>query len=295
MHGVPCTSASVMDTLSVSAALLSILALTQSSANLISAVTRLRDPKVDQIYHRSLAEKKRTEGWASHMRVLNSTDLQPTIPPEEYDKVIAFLKKLDTYYRQAHERFSTSERSKDEPMNLPFLKARTKLGGYEDLTDFVETLAAMNKALRSIVPPLPTCSPGACRGRSPIRVSSPMTMDDDVSLAAEPSPVPEGITQNVDEANSVDEPATTQSIHSIYQATLDSLVVLSVRRRNPQIARFASRLKLWGAGLFEISVPLDVILDSDKDGCVLLRRGILKILVEILVWEGEQWPHRTDF
>ena len=291
MHGVPQTSASAMDTLSVSAALLSILTLAHSSATLIPTIARLRGPKVDDIYCRLLAEKKRTEGWASHMRVINSADLRPTIPPEEYDKVIAFLQRLDECYRQAYGNFSTSERSKEGPVNLLFLKARTEslLGGYEDLNKFVDIMATMNEALKSIAPPLPTYSPGADR-HSPIRVSSPVPMDDEESLAAESSPVLKEITQNVDKLSSVDQSITTQSVYSIYQAALDPLVVLSVRRRNPQLARSASRLQIWGAGLFKMTVPLDVIFESDKDdkdGCALLRKSILKVLVEILVWEGE--------
>ena len=161
------------------------------------------------------------------------------------------MKRSDTYYRQAHEKFSVIERSKDGPIDLSFLKAPKKLllGDYEDLKDFIDTLAAMNKALKFIAPPLPIW-PGAYGDRSPIIFSSPVTMNEDVSLAAKSSAVPEEITQNIDEAISAGEPMTTQSFHSIYQATLDSFVVLSVRRRNPQIARSASRLQLWGAGLF---------------------------------------------
>lgn len=122
---------------------------------------------------------------------------------------------------------------------------------------------------------------------NPVRASPAITMDH-VTPAAEPSPAPkaEESAQNDSEANTVDGPTTTQSVHSIYQATLENLVVLSVRRDHPQIARSASRLKVWGAGLFKMSIPLDVVFESDKDGCRLLRSCILKIFVEILVWEG---------
>ena len=39
-----------------------------------------------------------------------------------------------------------------------------------------------------------------------------------------------------------------------------------------------------------MSVPLDVVFDSDVDGSRLLRRCILKVLVEILVWERKSPP-----
>lgn len=91
-------------------------------------------------------------------------------------------------------------------------------------------------------------------------------------------PHPKEIAQKLDEANSVDEPTTTHLIQSIYQATLDPLVVLSARRHDPQIAQCASRLKLSGAGLFEISVPLDVVFDSDREGSRLLTAVHFEIL-----------------
>lgn len=175
--------------LSVSATLLGVLASAQNSVRLVSAAIRSQDSRLDQIYHRLLAEKKRTEGWASHMPVFNSTDLRATIPSEACDEVVVLLAKFDTYYRQAQERLSTFEGSKEGHVDSQSRKARSKslLSSYDDLKEFVGTLAAMNNALDSIAPPLPTCSPKVYRDRSSIRFSSPMTMDN-VSLAAKPPP-----------------------------------------------------------------------------------------------------------
>lgn len=275
-----------MDSLSLSAKLLSVLALAQNSAKLISAATRLQDPKLDQIHYRLLAEKKRTAEWASHMRVLKSTNPRATISPEEHDAVVVLLGKLDTYYRKAHEKFSAIENPTKGPVDPTALKARTKslLDGYDDLKELVDTLAAMNDTLKSSAPSLPKCSPRAYRDRSPIQLSSPMTMDE-VSLAAKPSPA-SATAQNIDEATGVYEPTTLPSVHSIYQTTLDTLISLSIRRRNPQVTRSASRLKLWGTGLFKMGIPLDEVFESDKDSNRPVRDCILKILVEILVWEG---------
>ncbi len=82
-------------------------------------------------------------------------------------------------------------------------------------------------------------------------------------------------------------PITAKSLHAIYQATLDPLIVLSSRRSDPHVARSASRLQLRGAGLFKMNVPLDTVFESDPEGFQSLRKCILKVFVEILVWEGE--------
>ena len=265
-----------MDSLSISATLLSVLTLVQESAKFISATARPQDPKFDQIYHRLLAEKKRTEEWASHMRVFNSTNLRVTVPPEEYDAVVVHFEKMDTCYKKAHDKFSAIEDAAKGPVDPTALRAGTTslFKGYDDdLKEFVDTLAAMNSIFRSIA--------------SPLSKYSSLVIIHNNSLAANPFSVSEAAAQNVHEAAGIYESTTTASVHTIYQATLDTLIALSVRQRDPQIARCASRLKLWGAGLFKMSIPLDVVFASDKDGCQLIRNCILKVLVEILVWEGE--------
>lgn len=260
---------------SLSATLLSVLSLVQKLAKLISATARLQDPNLDQIYHRLLAERKRTEKWASHTRAPNSTNLRATVPFAEHEVVVVHFGKMDTCYKKAHERLSAIEDVRKGPVGPAALKTGTKSlpHGYDDLKEFVDTLVAMNNTSKSSAPPLPVCSPL-------------MTMDD-ASLAAKPSSSSDATAHNVDKAAGMYEPTTTQSIQGIYQATLDTLVTLSVKRRDPQIARSASRLQLWGAGLFKMSIPLDVVFESDKDGCQLIRNCISKALVEILVWEGE--------
>ena len=76
------------------------------------------------------------------------------------------------------------------------------------------------------------------------------------------------------------------SVHYVWHRTLFTLTTISARRSDYSIARAASRLKLWGAGLFEMAIPLDEVFDAGR--CNLpLRRGILRVLVGILVWVGQ--------
>ena len=238
------------------------------------------------MYYRLLAEKKRTAEWASHMRVLNSTNAHATVTPEECNAVVVLLAKLETCYRKAQVMFSAIEDLRKEPVDATTQKAGTKslLDGYDDLKELMDTLGAMNNALKSIAPPLVTCSPNY-RAPSPLRSSSPVPMNS-LSLAAAPPPASDSTAQKGDETASMYDPTTLPPVHSIYQTTLDTLIHLSIKRRNPHIARSASRLKLWGASLFNMSIPLDVVFSSDTDAYQPLRTCTLNILVEILVWEG---------
>lgn len=75
-------------------------------------------------------------------------------------------------------------------------------------------------------------------------------------------------------------PSTIPAVRTIYRVTHSTLV--DIGRFDPKIARSASRLKLWGAGLFEMGVPLDIVFDSNKDDFRPVRQCILSILVEVL-------------
>lgn len=87
----------------------------------------------------------------------------------------------------------------------------------------------------------------------------------------------------------IQEPARPSSIppvSTIYRTIHEALTTISATRSDPKIARSASRLKLWGAGLFEMAIPLDTVFDSDRDAFGPVRQGILRILADILVWAG---------
>ena len=81
-------------------------------------------------------------------------------------------------------------------------------------------------------------------------------------------------------------PSSIPPVSTIYRTTHEALVTVSVRRSDPEVARSASRLKLWGAGLFEMAISLDTVFDSDRDAFRPVRQSILRILADILVWAG---------
>ena len=278
-----------MDPITISATILSVLAVVQNTSRLLGSLLKQHDPRVDQIYYRLLAEKRQTEGWASHLRVLNTANLRAVIPAESYDEVVVLLGKLDSYYKQAQSKYESIERSKKGPPNGQFLKAKFRFvtGGFDDLNQLVATLAAMNEALRIIAPPLPMYSEQVGQERSPTRHAISMTTDAPEAFSIQSPQLAEmeaGAANDTiaKEIRLVD----TKSVHLIWSKTLDNLETLSIRRPDPHIAHSASRLRLWGAGLFQMTVPLDTVLQSDQDGSNFLRECILKILVEILVFTG---------
>lgn len=86
----------------------------------------------------------------------------------------------------------------------------------------------------------------------------------------------------------------TPSVQAIYEITHSALVTISIRRSDPKTTRSASRLKLWGGGLFEMGIPLDTVFDSNEDAFQSVRQSILRILVDILVWAGATQPMIPD-
>jgi len=221
-------------------------------------------------------EKRRFEKWASLIRDLY------TIPPEWYDEVIALTQRLDFSYQKALE----CEKSKEGFLNKVLCKTRVKsLGkGFGDLLDLV------NLAIEDIISPGSITAWHDRRDRSTIRDSkstTPKVPEGSWDIFVHDPQFVEARVPLVAASNVDVKPNITRVLHLIWQATLDSLVILSIKRPDPHIARSASRLQFWGASLFKMNMPLDKVFESHPENIQGLRRCILKIFVEILVWEGE--------
>ena len=70
------------------------------------------------------------------------------------------------------------------------------------------------------------------------------------------------------------------------------LAGIAVELEDSELARWALRLELWGTELFE-AVSLDMTFERNKDGLWPVRQRILRIFVDILVWEGLFRPFAT--
>lgn len=275
--------------LTVINATIDIVNVSQNAAKLITRVTNLQDEDSSQIYSKILGEKKRTEEWVNQMRRDHGLDLGQHLTQEESDRISSLLRQLNRCYqrldRTLQEIVPSNQRSKDVR-----LIARSE---YNDLNNIVDTLSTINKTLRetSISPPRysavsdgpvsPTHSSSSSSYVSPFSRAS--TLLEPSSPGLRRSQVPTTIMEDDLGARTT---VPMISVHYVWQKTLFALTTISARRSDYEIARAASRLKLWGVGLFQMAIPLDEVFDAG--GCNLpLRRGILRVLVDILVWEGQ--------
>ena len=204
------------------------------------------------IYNQIDAERKRTKAWANEVRSINIKYLPETFLPGEYDRILETSKELRRNYEQASGKLESVD-YKDE-----------------DLEKLLSNLTAANNALHSVAHPPPIYSP---RSReNSVRRRRRLTPEFEVRNMALNQ---ESIRTSI-----------IPPVRTIYGTTHSTLVTISVRRLDPKITRSASRLKLWGAGLFEMAIPLDTVFDSNKDAFQPVRQCILRILVDILVWAG---------
>lgn len=294
-----------MDPVSVGYLVLGAVQVTQRIVNLFNSI-KDGSPKVDQIYYRLLAERERTEAWANSMRVMNGTDLRSTIPPEKYAEVKKLLEKLSEYYTRAEEKYARIEIKPSEKGIAANLKARTKfvLSGSEDLKDLVDVIGAMNKALKAIAPPLPPYSrrthmEGFASRMEPEIPSGSMPSTSWRSGGAESSTLrPESElsttigqqTQIQEEHGSIgeleEELTYLPSLQTIYDLCLESLLKIAHRHKNKLLENAASRLRLWGAGIFESPAPLDNVLRRKEKDSDTLRQALLNAIANVLVLEG---------
>ena len=74
----------------------------------------------------------------------------------------------------------------------------------------------------------------------------------------------------------------------MYEAALKGLFTISERfYRQPKFGMAARQLALWGSGMFDGPLALDVIIQHDKIARETIRQGFLNCFARILVAEGE--------
>lgn len=307
------------DALSIMYVALSAIQVTKNAYNLLDAFKNT-DSRLDQLYYRLKAEKLITEGWANSMRVIAGSDTRLDVNPEAMDEVTDLLEKLKTYYERASTRYRNFE-SKIGPLSKSFsihsLGARTQyiLSGYDQLKELVDTIKALNKALRAIdiAPPLPPydfVSQGAVRNCT-------------ASQGGQPGPAPtsnndqesDGLPERAQATATMREAGTFRggaftlgvspfdhlpSLREMYSLCLKTLWKIFTYRQHKDLEFAASRLKLWGLGLFDGPLPLDIVVSVQKElysetasQIVLgetpqpVRTAILITFAYILLFEGQ--------
>jgi hypothetical protein len=296
-----------MDAASAGFLILGAVSITQRVVTLVHEV-RDSGPKVDRIYYRLIAEKQRTEGWANQMRIMNGADLRSMIPPGKYNEVRVLLQKLQHYYQRAEKKYGKIQlpNTSQEKRRYAMLSAKVKFIalGYDDLKDLVDTIAAMNKALRAIAPPLPSYTPAGhaesppvssiftypTEERHPREETSSFTMNNPAtSITLEPVSVRSASLAEPASSESDDrsiEPYKPSLCH-IYQVCLATLVNISALSSRRAYSNPASRLKLWGAGVFGRPLPLDQLMRyHSARSLTLLRHCLLEAFTHILIVEG---------
>lgn len=299
------------DPISVMYLVLSVVQATQNAFKLVNSIKNA-DSKFDQVYYRLVAEKEITEAWANQMRLTAGNDLRSTIPPDKYREVKTILDKLTTYYTMAEAKYKrvNPKNTAVEKSALARLKTRATyvISVFDEVKDLVDTITIMNTALRTIAPPLPpytvpiytgsqgaptlTLVPEATAAASPMaswpstgsttstvgpgssRATTLVQRQD--SLAQDPRPVPP-------DPNITHLPA----LHTMYSLCLEGLSLMALCRRDKQLKNAVSRLRLWGAGMFEQPAPLDKVLALDDKAPSAARQAFIKTIASILVLEGK--------
>ena len=282
--------------LGMQSATIGIFDVSQDAYNLLTPITKLNDPRLDEIYRRLLSEKKKSDEWVNQMRAAFGAEPWTSFPDQQYKKTVHLLKKFRQYYVKAGEKFASIAPTQGflSRQDLQRIRRLLQHGGYDDLDNIVRTLIATNQGLREILefPPLYS---SVVDGRiSPTALTlglvsalNPSGLNLEPTLAPRQQPSSSTVVTAMDEAQNVIKHSGTPSVGTIYRTTLSALATISVRHSSAKIARSHSRLKLWGAGLFEMGVSMDTVFDADRRYNRPLRECILGTLVDILVWEGQ--------
>lgn len=261
----------------------SISELEQNSSKLLHDLFGGEDARIDQVSSQLLSEKKRTEYWVNYIRVSNSTDLRPTVASKEFEEVRDLKRKIELHYNRVQNAFAATERTKLSFVSSNFVDVNTKIRTvpYDDLRNVTRALKTMNDVLMTIANPPPTSSDYGLPEINLVR--SQRFMKGKTSLLKDDGSL---VSTAVNEDLPPGPNPTTTPIQLVYDVALKGLLTISIRRAQITLTRAYCRLKLWGAGLFDLSISLDDILASDEESFADVRDCILYILVVILVREG---------
>lgn len=249
-----------MDPVSVGYLILKLVQVTKNAYSLIDSI-KCSMPKVDQIHYRILAEKATTEAWANQMRIANGRDSALSIPSHKLDEVTNLLNKLVEHIKAAEAKYAKIQlKSADHKNTIANLRVRAVIvwSGYNDLNDLVNVIASMNKALLTISP---------------------------AQAAQFPRKGTDDSIQNVHDAKHL------PSLQCIYELCLNAMDTMADWGRHPLLQTLPARLKLWGAGIFELPVPLDTVLMLREKDSNDVRELFLKAMAIILVRQGMFLPH----
>lgn len=238
-----------------------ILSVVSNVATFTSRITKLSasghsaDSRVETLKWRIITEKLKTEEWANNVTI-NGTEISPErmATVDEITGILAQTAKkasdrLDGFLLQSDRKTMQRIRS----------HYRWDSGGYDEVKDLADLMQALNEALRTLIPPLPSY-PG---------MASPSAPTEDHVEASQPVGAPV-----------LGQP---RQIYMLFQACNDAMSTLGHQNRetDEEIAALYSRLRLWGSGIFESAMDLDSLTSQPNRDT--LRQYILSQLIDIAV------------
>lgn len=209
------------------------------------------------------------------------------IDPADVEDVSLSIRLLERYYerfRRKHESIKAIS-DRGHPSKTTKVKLRLPAEDLNDLRVMTDTMAAMNEALRAMVPvqttydgdpPISNLRPSYPSGRPGLgseRIQPLSSTTAPVELAAQPladdmQPVP-------------------ISIRIIWQQAVLGLTKIAIARKEKRLENSAGRLKLWGVGLFEDRSALDDVLVSRSRENNHFYHILVRTFTDILLLEGE--------
>jgi hypothetical protein len=281
-----------MDPVTGVLAILTLANVAQQVLLIARKIRRFEGAKVDEIYYRLVVEQAKNKGWVNDLRNRNGEDFLASINPAELEEVTLLMDRLNKYHKEAQVKYRAIEAAGDrgnQQSGVKRAKARFLYGGFEDLKMMADTLAAMNEALRSIVPLLPAYDGGPATS---YQLAQPFH---ETQTLANPSlrgdgiqPRPAAVAPAEDSPPAAVVPQhTLPLIQAMWRLALAALTNIAWAKMEKLLENSAGRLKLWGIGLFEDGTALDKILVSRSLQDSPFCRILLRTLAEILLLEGE--------
>lgn len=275
--------------LTVSASVLAVIQAINSTnkvlMNLAKASKAVNDHRYDGLYWRLFSERTSTE------TLLKRIEFGGRPIPPEHDKTFKQLCSQIISYYAAVEHSLDGIIPKNGEITFRLFARRLKFeeGGFQDLREKLDSIEAMNRALKILGQTLPEYTGP---NNQPVSGQPNVQVMDPTTLNRSEFPLEEDDRQRqVQESAQVvaQDPGRVKiaSLAKVCIAVLKDLT--SVPSMATRTSGILARLEMWSAGFIQSELmPMDALFKLNGDSKEPLRQFLLKSLVDISVAEGKQ-------
>jgi hypothetical protein len=272
-----------MDPLSVTAAILAVVQLTNNTAQIALRVARaaqsIQGDRYKELYWRLFAEK----GAMTALVTKIETSGQP-LSPENVKTFAGLLPELHDLHLKMENALLRLLPKSPTTMRTLAHRVRFESGGFEELKQTMTTIETMTRALKIVGETLPSYTPRSDHRSSSAPGIPPTSMLTESPQSFRGSQSDVNVEEEVESSSSLRQTEPSTTLASLCRLCEEAMLELSTDSslQRKDISKLLARLELWSFGVLHTKDrPLDMLLKADAGKHEAIRVFVTKSLVNL--------------